>query len=119
MRLFESNSKGQRFPAAGYPIMPKFMVQVVLHEVEKPDLYDDLNAAMEKKGFMRELAGKKAAYHLPTGTYWYEAEISPNDLRVKAAAAAETTGQDFGVVVVRADGWSVMRLKRVEAAPQS
>jgi len=98
--------------------MPKFMVQVVLHDAVKSETYEDLNTAMEKKGFVRELAGKKAAYHLPTGTFWYEADISPNDLRLKAAAAAETTGEDFGVVVVRAEGWSVMRLKRVEAASQ-
>ncbi|HUB24070.1 MAG TPA: hypothetical protein VL992_01480 [Tepidisphaeraceae bacterium] len=117
MVLFNSNSKGQRFYRCK-PFMPKFMVQVVLHDVATPAMYEDLNTAMEKKGFSRELAGKKAAYHLPTGTYWYEADLSPSDLRVKAAAAAETTGEDFGIVVVRAEGWSVMRLKRVEAAPQ-
>ena len=98
--------------------MPKFMVQVVLHDVVTQRIYDGLNAAMQKKGFAREFVGKKADYRLPTGTYWYEGDLSLNDLRMKAAAAAETTGEDFGIFVVRADGWSAMRLKRVNASQQ-
>jgi hypothetical protein len=39
-------------------------------------------------------------------------------LRATAGAIADDTGLDFGVVVVRVDGWSVMRLNKVEAAPQ-
>jgi hypothetical protein len=73
---------------------------------------------MIKKGFMRELPGKKASYHLPIGTYWFAGEGNPNDLRLSAAAAAESTGEDFGIIVIRADGWSIMRLKKVHATPQ-
>ena len=97
--------------------MAKFLVQVVLHDA-KASAYGRLNATMEKRGFVAELPGKKASYHLPSGSYWFEGNISPSDLRIKTAAIVETIGQDFGVAVVRANGWSVMGLKRVEAAPQ-
>jgi hypothetical protein len=99
-------------------IMPKFMVQVVLHDVETPGTYDGLDAAMKKKGFAREFVGKKADYRLPTGAYWYEGDLSLTDLRMKAAAAAQTTGEDFGIFAVRAVGWSAMGLKRVNASQQ-
>ena len=99
--------------------MAKFMVQVVLHDAEISSTYDGLNQAMAKRGFTRELPGKKASYHLPLGTYWFDGNVSSSDLRVTAGAIAEKSGHDFGVVVVRVDGWSVMRLKKVEAAPQA
>src|SRR5688572_22124277 len=98
--------------------MVKFMVRVVPHDSETPAMYAELNAAMATRGFGRELPGKKASYHLPAGDYWYEGAKSPSDVRELAAAAAETVGQDFGIVVVRVNGWSVMRLKRVQAASQ-
>jgi hypothetical protein len=99
--------------------MSKFMVRVILHDAETSASYDGLNAAMVQLGFSRELQGKKASYHLPTGDYWHQGDMSASDLRVMAATAAEGTGQDFGLIVVRVDGWSVMRLKKVEAAPQA
>jgi hypothetical protein len=81
-------------------------------------MYGALNNAMVKRGFMRELPGKKASYHLPLGTFWYEGNISSSDLRATAGGIADDTGLDFGVIVVRVDGWSLMRLRKVEAAPQ-
>jgi hypothetical protein len=96
----------------------KFIVQIVLHDTDTREAYDTLNEAMTAKGFTPELAGKKVSYHLPMGSFWYEGDRTPGDVRVMAAEAADTTGYDYGVVVVRANGWSVMRLKRVEAAPQ-
>jgi hypothetical protein len=98
--------------------MSKYLVQVILHDADAATAYDGLNAAMGKKGFTRELPGKKASYHLPVGTYWSASEGNPNDVRLAAAAAAEGTGQDFGIVVIRADGWSVMRLKKVHVTPK-
>jgi hypothetical protein len=97
--------------------MAKFMVQVVLHDA-KASAYDRLTTAMAKRGFVAELPGRKASYHLPGGSYWYEGDISPSDLRLRAAAVAEKTSENFGVAVVRANGWSVMGLKKVEAASQ-
>jgi len=82
-------------------------------------MYNRLNAAMAKRGFARELPGKKTSYHLPTGTYWFEGDVSPADLRATAALAAEATDQDFGIAVIRANGWSVMGLKKVESASQA
>jgi hypothetical protein len=103
--------------AAAKSNMPKFMVQVVLHDA-KASAYDGLTVAMEKRGFVAELPGRKTSYHLPNGSYWYNGDITPSDLRLRAAAAAEKTGEEFGIAVVRANGWSVMGLKRVEAASQ-
>jgi hypothetical protein len=96
----------------------KFIVQIVLHDADTRSAYDMLNVAMAGKGFAPELAGKKVSYHLPVGGYWYEGDMTPSDVRMMAAEAADATGYDYGIVVVRANGWSVMRLKRVEAAPQ-
>ena len=101
--------------------MAKFMIRVELHPdgSAKPQSYDKLNAAMAKQGFGRELPGKKASYLLPVGTYWYQGQRTTNALRRSAAVAAESTGSGFGIAVVRANGWSVMRLDRVKAAPQT
>lgn len=95
--------------------MSKYMVRVLLHDATNWEMYDDLNTAMEQRGFARTLSGKKASYHLPPSEYWFTGEQTLADVRVLAAAAAESTGQAFGLVVVKADGWSVMRLKTVEA----
>ena len=99
--------------------MSKFMVRVMFHDAEDSASYDTLNAVMAQQGFTRELQGKKGNYQLPTGEYWFQGDTSVTDLRVRAAVAAEATGHDFGMIVVRVDGWSVMRLKRVEGAPQA
>jgi hypothetical protein len=96
----------------------KFMVQIVLHESMTPAAYDVLNLAMSRKGFASDLSGKKASYHLPLGSYWYEGDLTPNDVRMLACEAADTTGRDYGILVIRANGWSVMRLKRVQVTPQ-
>lgn len=95
--------------------MSKFMVRVILHDASNWEMYEGLHQAMESKGFVRTLAGKKATYHLPPSEYWFAGEQTLADVRVLAAAAAESTGQEFGLVVVKADGWSVMRLKTVES----
>lgn len=96
--------------------MPKYMVQVVLHEAPTAAKYAGLSAAMAKRGFSREMPGKKASYHLPTGNFWFEGDQTPNDVRESAAVAMETADEDFGIIVVRVDGWSVMRLKKVPTA---
>ena len=96
----------------------KFMVQIVLHESITPAAYDVLNLAMSRKGFTSELSGKRASYHLPIGSYWYEGALTSNEVRVLAGEAVDTTGRDCGILVIRANGWSVMRLKKVEATPQ-
>lgn len=95
--------------------MPKYMVRVLLHDATNWDMYHDLNAHMAQRGFESTLSGKKAAYHLPPAEYWFNGDQTLADVRMLAAAAAEQTGQAFGLVVVKADGWTVMRLKPVEA----
>src|SRR3954449_5648915 len=92
--------------------MAKFMVRVVLHNNETPKDYERLDLVMQQKGFAQELLGKKSAYRLPCGDYWYTADATAPDVRIIAAAAAEQTGQPFGLIVVRVDGWSVMGLKK-------
>jgi hypothetical protein len=96
----------------------KFLVQMVVHESSTLAAYDVLNLAMSRKGFSPELPGRKASYHLPLGSYWFEGDLTANDVRMRACEAADSTGRDYGVLVIRANGWSVMRLKKVEATRQ-
>ncbi len=95
--------------------MPKFMVRVVLHDAQNWEQYEGLHKAMEDRGFLRTLVGTKATYHLPPAEYWYKSDGTLADVRVLAAEAAEMTGEPFGLIAVKADGWSVMRLKTVES----
>ncbi len=94
------------------------MVRVVLHEAKSRKEYDRLDMEMGKKGFRQELLGKKATYYLPEGDYWYSGDSTVADVRIIAAAAADELKQDFGVVAVKVDGWSVMGLKKVASASQ-
>ena len=71
---------------------------------------------MSEKGFSRELVGKKAAYQLPCGEYWHIGQSTVSEVRAAAAAAAEQMGQGFGIIAVKADGWSVMGLKKSAAS---
>lgn len=98
--------------------MAKFMVRVDLHDTETPEQYDLLDVAMEKKGFSREFAGKKATYRLPCGEYWYISDSTTADVRTLASTAAGKTKQAFGIMAVRVDGWSAMGLKKT-ATPAS
>jgi hypothetical protein len=97
--------------------MSKFMVRINLNEGEVEE-YERLDGLMQRKGFSRELMGKKAVYQLPPGEYWYSGQTSPSEVRAVAAAAAEKTGLDFGIIAVKVDGWSVMGLKK-SVAPAS
>lgn len=96
--------------------MAKFMVRVELHDSETPEKYELLDTAMEKKKFWREFLGKKATYQLPCGEYWYIADATTAEVRTRAASAAEKTGQAFGIMAVRVDGWSAMGLKKSAAS---
>ena len=93
--------------------MSKFMVRVVLHDRPTAQDYDRLDTAMCECGFLQELSGKHATYHLPDGEYWYKGESNAPDVRARAASAARSLGRDFGVIAVRVDGWSLKGLKKV------
>lgn len=100
--------------------MTKYMIRVVLHDARSDASNRPFDRATAQAGFERELPGKKAVYELPPGDYWYIGkEASVDRLRVKAAAAVRATANDFGIVVVRVDGWSVMGLKKTPIAPQA
>jgi hypothetical protein len=107
---------------AGVPLsrrdlfMSKFMVRVILHDRPTAPDYDRLDMAMCESGFLQELAGKRATYHLPNGEYWYTGKTNASDVRTRAASAARTLGREFGVIAVRVDGWSLMGLKKVTSA---
>jgi hypothetical protein len=96
--------------------MAKFMVRVVLHDRPTASDYDRLDVAMCESGFLQELAGKRSAYHLPNGEYWYKGKTTASDVRMRAASAARTVGREFGVIAVGVDGWSLMGLKKVTSA---
>src|SRR6476661_3871202 len=59
-------------PLSPRQYMAKFMVRVVLHDRPTASDYDRLDVAMCESGFLQELAGKRSAYHLPNGEYWYK-----------------------------------------------
>jgi len=92
--------------------MTKFLIRVILHDSDSIAAYDTLNGAMLQLGFLREMQGAKASYHLPHGTYFYRGDAVAKDLRLMASTAAQSTGHNFGVIVTRAAGGLVMGLKR-------
>jgi len=94
--------------------MSKFMVRVNLLGGDSEG-YERLDDLMQRKGFSRDLLGKKAMYQLPNGEYWYSGQSSASEVRTVAAAAAGKTGLEFGIIAVKVDGWSVMGLKKSEA----
>ena len=92
------------------------MVRVVLHDRPTAPEYDRLDTAMCECGFLQELAGKRATYHLPQGEYWYNGETTASEVRSRASSAARNVGVNFGVIAVRVDGWSLAGLKKVTSA---
>jgi hypothetical protein len=95
--------------------MSKFMVRVALHDAEADDHYQRLDAAMQDLGFSKELSGKRSVHLLPRGDYWYRGHATAPEVRVMAAAAAESTGRAFGIIAIKVDGWSVMGLRKSTA----
>ncbi|HEV3343826.1 MAG TPA: hypothetical protein VG125_25860 [Pirellulales bacterium] len=78
--------------------MAYFVVRVELHDESD---YDELNAAMRKRGFSRNIQGKNGRfYRLPTGQYRLEsASFDRAKVLLKAKAAVAKTGERASITV--------------------
>jgi hypothetical protein len=93
--------------------MAQFTVRVELHHANQDD-YDALHAAMKEEGFSRQIESDKGTlYHLPTAEYNRDSGKSINDILSSAAAAADTIGKKYGILVTESAGRMWRNLKKV------
>lgn len=82
--------------------MANFTVRVELHNAQWSD-YDQLHAAMEQKGFSRQITSDDGkTYQMPWAEYNGSANVSSAQVRDIAKAAADTTGKQNAVFVTEA-----------------
>lgn len=82
--------------------MANFTVRVELHHAEWAD-YERLHAAMQQKGFSRQITsddGKK--YHMPWAEYNGAGNLTSSQVRDIARGAADSTGKQNAVFVTEA-----------------
>jgi hypothetical protein len=76
-----------------------YVTRVELHGANEAD-YEKLHAAMEGKGFSRNIKGNDGlTYWLPTATYHVDTTVEHGDVLNAAVAAANSTGRTNGVIV--------------------
>lgn len=93
--------------------MTQFTVRVELHRANQDD-YDALHAAMEGEGFSRQIKSSDGTrYHLPMAEYNRTSRKTRQEILDSAAAAADTTGKKYGIVVTESAGRSWRGLKEV------
>jgi hypothetical protein len=82
--------------------MANFTVRVELHQAEWTD-YDQLHAAMEQKGFSRQItADNGTTYHMPWAEYTGSGNLTSMQVLDIARAAAVSTGKSNAVLVTEA-----------------
>jgi hypothetical protein len=82
--------------------MANFTVRVELHKAQWTD-YDQLHAAMEQKGFSRQItADNGTTYHMPWAEYTGSGNLTSMQVLDIARAAAVTTGKSNAVLVTEA-----------------
>ena len=81
--------------------MADFVTRIELHSAVSGD-YDRLHQSMERAGFSRTVSG----HHLPTAEYWLVSNLSVDQVREKAKAAAASVKQSWEILVVQAENWS-------------
>ncbi len=82
--------------------MANFTVRVELHKAELVD-YQRLHAAMEQKGFSRQItADDGRAYHMPWAEYNGSGNLTSAQVRDIARQAADSTGKQNAVFVTEA-----------------
>jgi hypothetical protein len=82
--------------------MANFTVRVELHKAEWND-YEQLHAAMEQKGFSRQITSDDGkAYHLPWAEYNGTGNLTSSQVRDIARQAADSTGKQNAVFVTEA-----------------
>jgi hypothetical protein len=82
--------------------MANFTVRVELHHAEWAD-YDRLHAAMEQKGFSRQITSDDGnAYHMPWAEYNGTGNLTSSQVRDIAREAADSIGKQNAVLVTEA-----------------
>ena len=82
--------------------MANFTVRVELHNAQWAD-YDQLHAAMEQRGFSRQITSDDGkTYQMPWAEYNGSANLTSGQVRDIAKAAADTTGKQNAVFVTEA-----------------
>jgi hypothetical protein len=89
--------------------MANYMARIELH-LSGPDEYQQLDANMQRRGYLRNMAGEDGAtYQLPPGTYYVEESSAMLEVALRAAVdAASETGKSAAVIVTdwRSARWS-------------
>lgn len=82
--------------------MANFTVRVELHQANYAD-YETLHAAMEQKGFSRQIiADNGQSYYMPWAEYNGSGNLTSAQVRDIAREAANTTGKANAVFVTEA-----------------
>ena len=88
--------------------MATFTTRVELHRGHEDD-YEVLHAAMEERGFSRQITSDDGVtYHLPTAEYNYSGNKTRSQVLDLAKAAASETNKKHAVLVTESNGrsWS-------------
>lgn len=92
--------------------MTGFTVRIELNEANQND-YVALNAAMEKRDFVRFYLGVGGYnYRLPGGEYIYEGEADVDLVLEWAKAAMAETGKTAAIFITESLGWLASGLVR-------
>lgn len=85
--------------------MPQFTTRVELHRATGED-YEELHAAMEKRGFSRTIvSGKGVRYDLPMAEYDRAgSNLTRSDVLEDAKAAASSVTKSYAVLVTESNG---------------
>lgn len=95
--------------------MPKFTTRVELHGADDRD-YETLYEHMKAKGFTKTITGGDGrVYDLPPAEYNLIKDLTRDQVRDLAVAAAKATGRPAGVLVTEGSrSWSGLNETRVK-----
>lgn len=93
--------------------MATFTTRVELHKAYEDD-YEVLHAAMEQRGFSRQITSDDGVtYHLPTAEYNYSGSKTRSRVLELAKEAASETNKKYAVLVTESNGRSWSGLEHV------
>jgi hypothetical protein len=99
--------------------MAKFTTRVELHSATYSD-YETLHAAMERRGFSRQIAADDGkTYNLPTAEYNRDGNLTREQVLDSAKDAAAETGKSFAVLVTESKARTWVGLEQVAARVQT
>jgi hypothetical protein len=90
-----------------------FTTRVELHKAYEDD-YEVLHAAMEQRGFSRQITSDDGVtYHLPTAEYNYSGSETRSRVLELAKEAASETNKKYAVLVTESKGRSWSGLEHI------